>query len=122
MNNRNGNDGFYVFISVHLKTGKTPGLSEMETFLLRVIHQVVCATVYNSHQIQALSDNFTLERLGVALNPSLALVNHSCDSNSVRFNVNKSSILVAVQHIQMGEEITDSYSAHFRKGQVWISV
>ena len=95
-------------------------MTDMETFLLRLIHQVICASVYNSHQVQALRDNFTLDRLGTAINPSLALVNHSCDSNCVRFNVNKSSILVAVQHIQSGEEITDSYSAHFRKGQMWI--
>ena len=87
----------------------------METFVLRVIHQVICATAYNAHQVHSLKPDFSLERLGTAINPSLALVNHSCDSNSVRFNVNKSSILVAVQHIPAGEEITDSYSAHFRK-------
>ena len=92
----------------------------MEIFLLRLIHQVICASVYNSHQVQALRENFTLERLGTAINPSLALVNHSCDSNAVRFNVNKSSILVAVNHIPAGVEITDSYSAHFRKIQMFL--
>ena len=38
----------------------------------------------------------------------------SCDSNTIRCNVNKSSILVAVNHIPMGQEITESYSVHFR--------
>ena len=38
----------------------------------------------------------------------------SCDSNTIRCNVNKSSILVAVNHIPMGQEITESYSVHYR--------
>merc|ERR1719357_27612 len=57
---------------------------------------------------------FQWERIGTAINPSLALVNHSCDSNSLRCNVNKSSILVAARHIPEGEEITETYYGHFR--------
>ena len=105
-------------MSANLKAEKN--LSETETFLLRVIHQVICAATYNAHQVHTLQSDFKLERVGTAINPSLALVNHSCDSNAVRFNVNKSSILVAVNHIPAGVEITDSYSAHFRKIQMFL--
>ena len=76
--------------------------------------QVICASTYNSHQVHKLSEALQLERIGTSVNPSLSLVNHSCDSNSIRCNVNKSSILVAVNHIPMGQEITESYSVHFR--------
>jgi len=98
-------------------TGKLKGdksLGSTETFILRLIHQVICAQAYNSHSVHKLTKAFQWERIGTAINPSLALVNHSCDSNSVRCNVNKSSILVAARHIPEGEEITDTYSGHFR--------
>ena len=75
---------------------------------------MICASTYNSHQVHKLSKTLQLERIGTSVNPSLSLVNHSCDSNSIRCNVNKSSILVAVNHIPMGQEITESYSVHFR--------
>ena len=44
----------------------------------------------------------------------LNIFSPSCDSNTIRCNVNKSSILVAVNHIPMGQEITESYSVHYR--------
>ena len=50
----------------------------------------------------------------MAINPSLALVNHDCDANALRCSVNKSSVLVASYHIQEGEEITESYTVHYR--------
>jgi len=98
-------------------TGKIRGdrsLGNTETFILRLIHQVICAQAYNSHSVHKITKTFEWERIGTAINPSLALVNHSCDSNSLRCNVNKSSILVAARHIPEGEEITDTYSVHFR--------
>eukprot|EP00092_Neocalanus_flemingeri_P012773 GFUD01013764.1.p1 GENE.GFUD01013764.1~~GFUD01013764.1.p1 ORF type:complete len:2085 (+),score=698.75 GFUD01013764.1:68-6256(+) len=98
-------------------TGKLRGdksLASIETFILRLIHQVICAQTYNSHSVHKITKAFEWERIGTAINPSLALVNHSCDSNSLRCNVNKSSILVAARHIPEGEEITDTYSGHFR--------
>ena len=71
---------------------------------------------FNSHSVHAVSNNykFDWEKVGTSINPSLALVNHSCDANSIRANVNKSSILVAAQHIMQGQEITDTYTVHFR--------
>jgi len=98
-------------------SGKLRGdksLGSTETFILRLIHQVICAQAYNSHSVHKITKTFQWEKIGNAINPSMALVNHSCDSNSVRCNVNKSSILVAARHIPEGEEITDTYYGHFR--------
>jgi len=99
------------------KTGKLRGdksLGSTETFILRVIHQVICAQAFNQHSVHKITRSFQWERIGTAINPSLALVNHSCDSNALRCNVNKSSILVAARHIPEGEEITETYYGHFR--------
>ena len=62
---------------------------------------MICASTYNSHQVHKLSADLKLERIGTSVNPSLSLVNHSCNSNSIRCNVNKSSILVAVNPYQI---------------------
>ena len=122
-------------VSANSKTEKNCSLSNLEIFILRLVHQVktlvighcqtmssillflhqvVCVSTYNSQQVHKLTPSFQLDRIGAAVNPSLSLVNHSCDSNSIRCNVNKSSILVAVNHIPMGQEITESYTVHFR--------
>lgn len=91
-------------------------LGSSETFILRLLHQIVNVQAFNSHSVHTVSNtaSFDWERVGTSLNPSLALVNHSCDANSIRANVNKSSILVAARHIPQGQEITDAYTVHFR--------
>ena len=61
-----------------------------------------------------MSETFDWVKIGSSINPSMALVNHSCDSNVIRCNLNRNSILVAGRHIVEGEEITDSYTVHFR--------
>ena len=38
--------------------------------------QVICASTYNSHQVHKLTSCLQLERIGAAVNPSMALVNH----------------------------------------------
>ena len=43
--------------------------------------------------------------LGQAFCPTLALVNHSCDPNSIHFNVAQASVSVAVRNIFEGEEV-----------------
>ena len=93
---------------------KDPFPSSLDIFILRLIHQIVCAQVYNAQPVHKITKAFSWEKVGMAINPSLALVNHSCDSNAVRCSVNKSSILVAARHIPEGEEITESYTVHFR--------
>ena len=94
--------------------GEKKLLGALETFVLRLIHQIVCAQVYNAQPVHKITKAFAWEKVGSAINPSLALVNHSCDSNALRCSVNKSSILVAARHITEDEEITESYTVHFR--------
>ena len=94
--------------------GEKKSLGSLETFILRLIHQIVCAQVYNAQPVHKITKAFAWEKVGSAINPSLALVNHSCDSNALRCSVNKSSILVAARHIPEDEEITESYTVHFR--------
>ena len=87
---------------------------ETEIFMLRLAHQLINIQSFNSHSVHEMTTNFEWEKIGTSINPSLALVNHSCDSNAIRCNLNKNSILVAGRHIKEGEEITDSYTVHFR--------
>ena len=93
---------------------KVEPLQDQELYMLRVIHQIINVQSFNTHSIRELTENFTWEKIGISINPSLALVNHSCDPNTIRCNLNKNTILVAGQHIKQGEEITDSYHVHFK--------
>ena len=49
------------------------------------------------------------EVIGTSINTTMALINHSCDPNTFRFNMNKTSILISCRHIKAGEEITSAY-------------
>ena len=48
--------------------------------------------------------------VGCAIEPTLVLLNHSCDPTMVRVNSGHSTIAFASRNIKKGEEITDSYS------------
>jgi len=39
------------------------------------------------------------------MNPTLALINHSCDPNSVHYNIGKATVSVAIKKIKKGEEV-----------------
>ena len=87
---------------------------DTEIFMLRLVHQLVSVQAYNSHSVHEMSENLEWVKIGTSINPSLALINHSCDSNAIRCNLNRNSMLVAGRHIMQGDEITDSYTLHFR--------
>ena len=89
-------------------------MDDMELFMLRYIYQLINIQAFNSHSVFEMSSMFEWSKVGTSINPSMALVNHSCDSNTIRCSLNKNSILVAGRHIPEGEEITDSYTVHFR--------
>ena len=50
-----------------------------------------------------------LEVVGSALFPTLALINHSCKPNTVRFNQGCRVVVIAAEDIPKGTEISDSY-------------
>jgi len=60
---------------------------------------------------------FEWERVGSCISPSLALVNHSCDANAVRFFIGDHIALVASRFIPAGAEITVSYDGIHHESQ-----
>ena len=39
----------------------------------------------------------------------MSLINHSCDPNTFRFNMDKTTVVISSRHIKAGEEITTAY-------------
>ena len=53
---------------------------------------------------------YNWEVIGTSINTSMALINHSCDPNTFRFNMDKTSVVISSRHIRAGEEITTAYN------------
>jgi len=43
--------------------------------------------------------------IGLTYQPTLALLNHSCDPNTIRFNIGRATLLIASRDIKRGEEV-----------------
>jgi len=69
---------------------------------------------YNSHEVTELQKTKgTVKKIGVCLNPALALINHSCDPNYARVVKGRRSLAFATRLIKKGEEVLDVYSPTF---------
>lgn len=106
-------------------------LTETELFLARLLHHFMRVTYYNTHEIttttvhenqednQSLGmggvspEKLRLRRIGRATNPTLALLNHSCDPNYRRVSVGRYTLGFATKNIPKGDEITDTYCPTF---------
>ena len=80
------------------------------------IHHLMRAARFNSHEVsQFIPDQERVVRVGVAIAPTLALINHSCDPNYGRVWIKGTSKVAAfaTRPIKNGEEVTDSYSGLF---------
>lgn len=74
-------------------------LNDTEMFLSQMIHHFMRVTYYNTHEITTTdedtngvgfgSDRLAMRRIGRATNPTLALLNHSCDPNYRRISVGR---------------------------------
>ena len=87
-------------------------LHPKEKFILKLIHHLIAVQCFNHQQVTELAvikNQYKWEVIGASLHPSLSLVNHSCEPNTFRFNINQTSILIANRHIHPGEEVTMSY-------------
>ena len=72
-------------------------LSETELFLGKLIHHFMRVTYFNTHEVTTTdedttgvgfgSDRLAMRRIGRATNPTLALLNHTCDPNYRRISV-----------------------------------
>ena len=94
-------------------------LTSEEMFLARLLHHFMRVVFYNSHEVTELQpgpaswpDN-KVAKVGVAINPSLALINHSCDPNYARVERGTAVLGFATRLIRAGEEILDVYSGTF---------
>ena len=99
-------------------------LTSTEIFLAKLLHHFMRVTYYNTHEITTTEEDgmasdglgperLQMRRIGRATNPSLALLNHSCDPNYRRISVGKRTLGFATKVIEAGEEITDTYSPTF---------
>lgn len=64
---------------------------------------------YNAHEV-VHEENGHILVVGHALNPRLALLNHSCDPNYGRIWIGQKPLAFATRPIRQGEEVCDSYS------------
>ena len=74
-------------------------LSEEELYLSLLIHHFMRVTYYNTHEITTTdedtngvgfgTDRLAMRRIGRATNPTLALLNHTCDPNYRRISVGR---------------------------------
>ena len=60
-----------------------------------------------------IGDSIETNRIGGAVYPTLALVNHSCDPNFVIIFWGRTAIAVASRTIFAGEEMNDNYGANY---------
>ena len=69
-----------------------------------------------NQDVDGLIDPFKWARMGSAIYPTLALVNHSCDSNCIRVFIDKRAALITTRVVTAGEELTESYREARAKG------
>ena len=67
-------------------------------------------TIVQLTKLSAEEATYKWEVIGTSINTSMALINHSCDPNTFRFNMDKTSIMISSRHIRAGEEITTAYN------------
>jgi len=95
-------------------------LSPQEKLIAGVIVHLQEGIRFNLHQIMEVEKtNMSClsmpqnKEVGAAIFPTLLLLNHSCESNTLRLNINGNQVLlVAKRSIKAGEEVTDNYGIH----------
>ncbi|XP_059094813.1 SET and MYND domain-containing protein DDB_G0273591-like [Tigriopus californicus] len=83
-----------------------------------VMHKIMRVIRFNCHEILAKQEGQAHpKKIGFGINPSLALINHSCDSNYGRvWSSDQQKVLAfATRPIKMGQQICDVYSGVFSK-------
>jgi len=90
-------------------------LSEDEVLAGRLLHHFLRAAYYNTHEVSEVektgegwSEN-RCRRVGRVTNPTLALINHSCDPNYHRVSNGNTTYGFATRNIPKGQEIVDTY-------------
>lgn len=70
-------------------------------------------STFNAHEVGFASKNgnvvASIDPIGCSLEPTLVLLNHSCDPNVIRVNNGRDTLMFACRNIAEGEEIFDTY-------------
>lgn len=95
-------------------------MSKEETILSRVVYHFQEGIQYNLHSVDEVVKSKLsgiaspqLSEVGCGVFPSLLLLNHSCEPNTVRISANGNQVLMfAKRRIKAGDEISDNYGIH----------
>ena len=105
------------YFSSHQSPPSSASLSQQELLVGAFMIHVMEVASMNSHEIGQVEcepgQSWMVGRtkpIGCALEPSLVLLNHSCDPSMIRVNTGSSTLCFASRDIKAGEEITDGYS------------
>jgi len=93
-------------------------LNDSEVLIGRLLYHILEVNQYNTQEIhQAVAWNqekgITTAGIGCAMNPTLALFNHSCTPNTITANIGPNTLMLATESIKKGQEVTSSYSYQF---------
>ena len=103
----------------------TSSLTEEEVYIGMLLAHFVQVAERNSQSMNELGEDqqglTTLPQIlafeplpvGFGIHPTLALVNHSCEPNTVKVQHGGKTILVAARRIEQGEQICDNYGPNF---------
>ena len=92
-------------------------LTEEDVYLTLLAVHMRGVTSYNTHQVgEKLSGSGSLlqtQEVGLAVRPTVALINHSCWPNTVRCSAGRQVVMMATREIKAGQEVTDIYTESF---------
>ena len=92
-------------------------LTEEDVYLALLAVHMRGVTSYNTHQVgERLSRTKNLlqtQEVGLAVRPTVALINHSCWPNTVRCSAGREVVMMATRTIKAGQEVTDIYTESF---------
>ena len=92
-------------------------LTEEDVYLALLAVHMRGVPSYNTHQVgERLSRTGSLlqtQEVGVAVRPTVALINHSCWPNTVRCSAGREGVMMATRTIKAGQEVTDIYTESF---------
>lgn len=95
-------------------------LNENELLIARLLYHILEILQSNTDAvcqagIWSPEKGLTVDGVGCCLNLSLALVNHSCNPNTVRANKGTATLMMANANIRKGQEVTGVYQGmHFQ--------
>ncbi len=100
-------------------------LTKEQLFFSKLLHHFMRCTYFNTHETTVADENsgedsvgldvaeVSVRRIGRATNPTLSLINHSCDPNYRRINFGRCTLAFATRTIPEGDEISDTYCQIF---------